>query len=178
MVLINAIFLPDGEGLKKPLVKTDSVLRTDSPWSLYGWVKSAETLKNPSLVAGFGDPEEEFSRYLALDSEHVMLRMGKDNILSAPAELAPGRWHLLAATFKWQRGCQRKPGPGKRDSGPRDGPSFFALRRLAPLRWMAKNVNDPLVISIQTRIDLQVGGFSPRVYDSGDPGLISVAFPS
>jgi hypothetical protein len=44
--------------------------------------------------------------------------------------------------------------------------------------WMAKNVDDPLVISIQTRIDLQVGGFSPRVYDSGDPGLISVAFPS
>jgi hypothetical protein len=44
--------------------------------------------------------------------------------------------------------------------------------------WMAKNVDDPLVISMQTRIDLQVGGFSPRVYDSGDPGLISVAFPS
>lgn len=99
MVLINAIFLPDGEGLKKPLVKTDSVLRPDSPWSLYGWVKPAETLKNPSLVAGFGDPEEEFSRYLALDGEHVMLWMGKDNILSAPAALAPGRWHLLAATF-------------------------------------------------------------------------------
>jgi hypothetical protein len=95
----NAIFLPDGEGLKKPLVKTDSVLRPDSPWSLYGWVKPAETLKNPSLVAGFGDPEEEFSRYLALDGEHVMLWMGKDNILSAPAALAPGRWHLLAATF-------------------------------------------------------------------------------
>ena len=30
----NAIFLPDGEGSKKPLVKTDSVLRKDSPWSL------------------------------------------------------------------------------------------------------------------------------------------------
>ena len=44
--------------------------------------------------------------------------------------------------------------------------------------WTAKNVDDPLVISIQTRVDLQVGGFSPRVYDSGDPGLISVAFPS
>jgi hypothetical protein len=28
--------------------------------------------------------------------------------------------------------------------------------------WMAKNVDDPLVISIQTRINLRVGGFSPE----------------
>ena len=30
----NAIFLPDGDGLHKPLVKDDSILRSDSPWSL------------------------------------------------------------------------------------------------------------------------------------------------
>ena len=29
----NGTFLPDGDGLKKPLVKDDSVLRADSPWS-------------------------------------------------------------------------------------------------------------------------------------------------
>ena len=77
----NAVFLPDGDGLKKPLLKTDSVLRADSPWSLYGWVKPAEALKTTSLVAGFGDPTEEFSRYLALDGEHLTLWMGKDNTL-------------------------------------------------------------------------------------------------
>jgi hypothetical protein len=59
----NAIFLPDGDGLKKPLVKGDSVLRADSPWSLCGWVKPAEepASKAQSLIAGFGDPTEEFS---------------------------------------------------------------------------------------------------------------------
>ena len=35
----NAVFLPDGEGLEKPLVPHDSVLRADSPWSLYAWVR-------------------------------------------------------------------------------------------------------------------------------------------
>src|SRR3984957_2208678 len=95
----NAVFLPDGDGLKKPLRKDDSVLRADSPWSLYGWVKSAEPLKGPSLVAGIGDPAEEFSRYLAFDGEHAILWMGKDNSLSGAASLAAGKWHFLAATF-------------------------------------------------------------------------------
>src|ERR1700685_4681495 len=54
----SAVFLVDGDGLKKPLVKDDSVLRADSPWSLYGWVRPIEALKAPSLVGGMGDPEE------------------------------------------------------------------------------------------------------------------------
>jgi hypothetical protein len=95
----NAVFLSGGDGLKKPLKKDDSVLRPDLPWSLYGWVKTGEALTAPTLVAGLGDPSEEFSRYLALDGEHAILWMGKDNSLSGPAALAPGKWHLLAATF-------------------------------------------------------------------------------
>ena len=83
-------FLPDGDGLKKPLGKTIRVLRADSPWSIYAWVKPAEALKMPSLVAGIGDPEEEFSRYLALTSDHLILWMGKDNSLFGPAASLPG----------------------------------------------------------------------------------------
>jgi hypothetical protein len=95
----NATFLPDGDGLKKPLLKSDSVLRADSPWSLYGWVKPAEVVKSLSLIAGLGDPAEEFSRYLALDGEHLILWMGKDNSLSGAAVLTPGKWHFVAASF-------------------------------------------------------------------------------
>jgi len=95
----NAVFLSGGDGIRKPLVKDDSVLRADSPWSLRAWVKSAEALQSPTLIAGFGDPAEEFSRYLALDSDHVILWMGQDNVLSGAASLAPGKWHFLAATF-------------------------------------------------------------------------------
>jgi glycosyl hydrolase family 2/Ig-like domain-containing protein/concanavalin A-like lectin/glucanase superfamily protein len=95
----NAVFLPDGDGLKKPLAKTDSVLLADSPWSIYAWVKPAEALKLPSLVAGLGDPEDEFSRYLALTSDHLILWMGKDNSLFAMTSFAARKWHLIAATF-------------------------------------------------------------------------------
>src|ERR1700694_2469147 len=94
-----AVSLPDGDGLKKPLVKNDSILRADGPWSLYGWIKPAEVLNAPSLVAGVGDPEEEFSRYLALSADHLILWMGNDNSLSGTISLAPGKWHFVAATF-------------------------------------------------------------------------------
>jgi Exo-beta-D-glucosaminidase Ig-fold domain/Glycosyl hydrolases family 2/Concanavalin A-like lectin/glucanases superfamily/Glycosyl hydrolases family 2, TIM barrel domain/Glycosyl hydrolases family 2, sugar binding domain len=98
----NAEFLTGGEGLKKPLRRDDSVLLADSPWSLYGWVKSAAPLEAPSLLAGIGDPAEEYARYLALDGEHAILWMGQDNSLSGMASLAPEKWHFLAATFDGQ----------------------------------------------------------------------------
>jgi hypothetical protein len=98
----NGVFLAGGNGLKKPMVKDDSVLRADSPWSMYAWVRTDEPVAAPMLVAGMGDPAEEYSRYLALDGSHLMLWMGKENTLSAPATLSAGEWHLLAATFDGQ----------------------------------------------------------------------------
>src|SRR5579859_7655973 len=95
----NAVFLAGGDGLRKPLLKDDSILRADSPWSLYAWVKPSEAIQSSTLLAGIGDPSEEYSRYLALDPQHFMLWMGQDNILSGPAQLTPGKWNFLAATF-------------------------------------------------------------------------------
>jgi len=95
----NAIFLPDGDGLHKPLVKDDSILRADSPWSLYAWVKPVDSPKASTVIAGVGDPSDEFFRGISLDNGHVLLSIGKDNSLSASASLAPGTWHFLAATF-------------------------------------------------------------------------------
>lgn len=95
----NAVFLSGGDGLSKPLAKEDPVLRADSPWSLYGWVKPADALAAPSLVAGFGDPEDEFSRFIALDAENAILWTGKGDKLSGAATVGPNKWHFLAATF-------------------------------------------------------------------------------
>src|SRR6266849_389051 len=72
----NAVFLPDGEGLKKPLAEHDSVLRADSPWSLYCWIRTEEPLKALTLVAGIGNPGEEYPLYLALDAARLVLWMG------------------------------------------------------------------------------------------------------
>jgi Glycosyl hydrolase 2 galactose-binding domain-like/Exo-beta-D-glucosaminidase Ig-fold domain/Concanavalin A-like lectin/glucanases superfamily/Glycosyl hydrolases family 2/Glycosyl hydrolases family 2, TIM barrel domain len=95
----NGLFLAGGNGLKKAMVKEDSVLRADSPWSMYAWVRLDESIAAPVLVAGVGDPEDEYSRYLAVEGSRVMLWMGKDNSVWGPATLSPGDWHLLAATF-------------------------------------------------------------------------------
>src|SRR5580704_4935310 len=95
----NAIFLPDGDGLHKPLVKDDSILRADSPWSLYAWVKPVDSPKASTVIAGVGDPSDEFFRGISLDNGHVLLSICKDNSPSASASLAPGTWHFLAATF-------------------------------------------------------------------------------
>src|SRR5215469_10225641 len=95
----NGVFLAGGGGLKRAMAKDDSVLRADSPWSMYAWVRTEETVGPSMLVAGMGDPQEEYSRYLAVNGSRVMLWMGKDNSVSGAASLTGGMWHLLAATF-------------------------------------------------------------------------------
>ena len=95
----NGVFLAGGNGLRKPTLRNDSVLRADSPWSMYAWVRTEEAITAPMLVVGMGDATEEFSRYLALDGSHVTLWMGKDNSLSGNSRLNAGEWHLLTATF-------------------------------------------------------------------------------
>src|SRR5271165_4666924 len=95
----NGVFWADGDGLKKPLVKDDTVTRADSPWTLYAWVWLDEQPQGPSLIAGMGNSEDEYSRYLGIDGDKLMLWAGKDNRLSGPAALTPRKWHLVAATF-------------------------------------------------------------------------------
>jgi Glycosyl hydrolase 2 galactose-binding domain-like/Exo-beta-D-glucosaminidase Ig-fold domain/Glycosyl hydrolases family 2/Concanavalin A-like lectin/glucanases superfamily/Glycosyl hydrolases family 2, TIM barrel domain len=95
----NAIFLPDGDGLEKKLDEHDTLLHAESPWSLYLWIKLDEEVKSPTLVAGIGNPDDEYSRYIGLDSGKVLLRIGKKSALEAPASLSVHQWHLLAAAF-------------------------------------------------------------------------------
>lgn len=95
----NGVILPDGDGLKKPLGEHDSVLLASSPWSLYCWIYTAEPTQGPTLVAGLGNANEEYPRYLAIGANKLMLWMGQDNSLEAAATIEPGRWHFIAAAF-------------------------------------------------------------------------------
>ena len=79
----NGAFIPDGDGLEKKLADHDSVLRAESPWSLYCWIRTDEASKSATLVAGVGDPNEEYPRYLGLDAGKVILWLGKDNSFEA-----------------------------------------------------------------------------------------------
>ncbi len=96
----NGSFLADGLGLRVPITDVrDPILLAASPWSLYCWIKSPEPVSTFELVAGVGTPTAKYSRYLAVDAGKVMLWMGDGNQLAGPANLTPGEWHLLAASF-------------------------------------------------------------------------------
>src|SRR5271154_5680745 len=95
----NAVFLADGEGLKKPLNEHDSVLLASSPWTLYCWIRPDETLQGPTLIVGIGTIADEYSRYIAVEHGNFVLRIGEGNSIESEADLAPREWHLIAVTF-------------------------------------------------------------------------------
>ncbi|MGB6469714.1 MAG: LamG-like jellyroll fold domain-containing protein [Candidatus Acidiferrales bacterium] len=98
----NGVFLAGGDGLRAAIVEHDTVLRADSAWSIYCWVRVEDPLQAATLVAGMGDTAEEYPRYLGADARSIFLWMGKDNTLTASVALTPAKWHLLAATFDLQ----------------------------------------------------------------------------
>lgn len=95
----NGVFLQGGDGLRENLQEKDTVLRPDSPWTMYCWVEFDEEVKAPTLLAGLGELTEEYPRYLSADAGSVTLWMGKDNSLSGKAALAAREWQFLAAEF-------------------------------------------------------------------------------
>lgn len=100
----SGTFLPDGMGLRMAMTNLhDTVLLADSTWTLSCWVNTDGPVSARELVAGVGNTTSEYPRYLALDAGKVMLWMGNGNQLSAPADLKPGTWHLLTATFDGSR---------------------------------------------------------------------------
>ena len=98
----NGTFLAGGDGLKKQMVKTDTVLRADSPWSLWAWVRTDETPKSAILLMGIGEWDAEYGRYIGVDGDKLAYWGGKDIGFSGNAKLAPGEWHLVGATFDGQ----------------------------------------------------------------------------
>src|SRR6266702_1821651 len=98
----NGIFWAGGDELKKHLVKNDTVLRADSPWSLYGWVWMDEAPKGAVLIAGVGDAGEEYSRYLGVEDGKLFYWGGKDATFAGTTGLAAGKWQFIAATFDGQ----------------------------------------------------------------------------
>ena len=96
----NAVFLPDGEGLKKQLVKGETVTRPAyAQWTLYAWINLAEIPKGVSPIAGVGNPEDEYSRFLATDGNKLVLWTGEGDSLSAAARWTADKWSFIAATF-------------------------------------------------------------------------------
>ncbi len=95
----NAEILPDGLGVAAELDATDALLHAEASWTLVAWVNTTDATHATELIAGMGTPNEEYPRYLALTTGKAMLYLGERNTLSGGAQIRPGTWHLLAASF-------------------------------------------------------------------------------
>jgi len=50
----NATIEQGGDGLRKKMMEKDTVLRADSPWTMYAWVNFDAPVTQPELVVGIG----------------------------------------------------------------------------------------------------------------------------
>ncbi len=129
----NVVSAQGGDGVHKKMVEKDTVLRADSPWTMYAWVQS-DAVTGPVLVAGYGDVAAEYSRYIGLEPGKVMLWLGPDNSLSAPATITPGKWQFVAVTFDGTSVFRLY------SDGTQVGQGVLALGRVAPVLQVAPPV--------------------------------------
>src|SRR5882757_6616600 len=134
----NGSFWAGGDELKKHLVKGDTLLRADSPWCLYAWVWVEEAPKGAVLIAGVGDPGEEYSRYLGVDGKKLFYWGGKDATFSGAAGLTPGKWQFVAATFDGQE-VQIYANGAKVAGGKLDAGRVSPLLVIAPAQFPAQD---------------------------------------
>jgi len=130
----NVVGLQGGDGVHKNMVAKDTVLRADSPWTMYMWIDVDAAITSPTLVAGFGDVAGEYSRFLGLQPGKLMLWMGPDNSLNAPATITPGKWQFVAVTFDGTSVFRLY------SDGTQVGQGVLALGRVAPVLQVAPPV--------------------------------------
>jgi hypothetical protein len=96
-----AKFLLGGRGIQFPLVPSETLLQGTAPWTMSLWFRPAAASKAPltTLLAGFGDPAGEDSRYLGLKDGKPLLRMGEGIEVVATTAIAGDGWHHISATF-------------------------------------------------------------------------------
>ena len=95
----SGVFRQGGNGLSKPVEPADTVLQATSPWSLYCWFQSPESGLRSTLLAGVGNPLDEYSRYLGIRDGKLIFWMGEENGLAGANPLSPAEWHFAAVTF-------------------------------------------------------------------------------
>lgn len=99
----NGVFLADGDGLEKPLPAGSEKIFDSALWSISCWVWIEETTDAQILIAGMGNPADEYSRYFLLRDQKLSFRFGAGSRLDSDVPLSAKTWHLIAATFDGSR---------------------------------------------------------------------------
>src|SRR5664279_1518272 len=130
----NVTSAQGGDGVHKNMVEKDTVLRADSPWTMYAWVQVAAPVTGPQLVAGYGDVTGEYARYIGLEPGKLVMWAGPENSLSAAVTINPGSWQMVAATFDGHSVFRLY------SDGAQVGQGGLALGRVAPVMQIAPPV--------------------------------------
>jgi hypothetical protein len=110
----NAIVLPDGLGLIKPLAAPpsldpryrgpqppDPLTAGSAPWTLAFWFQPTEPLSGITLLAGFGDPAGSDARFIGVEDNRLGLWLGSAqgsaHLLTGTNPLGQANWHFAAA---------------------------------------------------------------------------------
>ena len=115
----NAIFLPDGLGLIKPLAAPpsldlryrgahppDPLTAGSAQWALTFWFHASEPLSGITLLAGMGDPASDDARFIGVENNHLGLWLGNAHgspqLLAGTMALDQADWHFAAAVSDGQ----------------------------------------------------------------------------
>ncbi len=106
------------EGMASPNREnpTDAVFQANSPWSLYCWFQLQDLQPVSTLLAGVGNPLEEYSRYFGIRDGKLIFWMGEDNGLAATAASVRRGMAFCGGYFRRRSraSLQRRAGSGKR----------------------------------------------------------------
>ncbi len=130
----NAAIMAGGDGVHRKMVEKDTVLRADSPWTMYGWVWVDGAVTGAQLMAGYGDVGSEYARYIGLEPGKLMMWAGPENTFSAAAAITPSKWQFVAASFDGQSVFRLY------SDGAQVGQGVLALGRVAPVVQIAPPV--------------------------------------
>ena len=76
----NVTSAQGGDGVHRKMVEKDTVLRAESPWTMYAWVQVDGAVTAPQLVAGYGD--------VAGSMRATWVRAGKADAVGGAGEFA------------------------------------------------------------------------------------------
>ena len=131
----NVVSAQGGDGVHKKMVEKDTVLRAESPWTMYAWVQSGCGGYSADAGGGLWRCGGASIRATSGSSRaKLMLWVGPDNSLSAPATITPGKWQFVAATFDGQSVFRLY------SDGTQVGQGVLALGRVAPVLQVAPPV--------------------------------------
>jgi hypothetical protein len=148
----NADIRAGGDGVHRKMVEKDTVLRADSPWTMYGWVWVDAAPTGPELVAGFGEVGSEYSRYIGLEPGKLMMWAGPENSFSAAATVTTAKWQFVAASFDGQSVFRLY------NDGGQVGQGVLALGRVAPVVQIAPPLPYPVTPGVATFHGEHFGG--------------------